>query len=591
MKTFKTTIISAACVASALLLAACSNDDMPNGKTTTQINAVENIEFSLSFSDYNAEDTVNHATRAAMDAELAKPRIVPMGDMMYAEVSLQRDTTKATPKEKAAATRALTDGTYTIYAYQGTTLKGTLTGIVSSNVFTPTSSNQEIGLEPGTYTFVCCNDKVNVSGETWTIDRANLENARIGIAAGQVITATPRKQKVAFEMKYVASRAKIQLVADGFPLQNITSTFTSTSNIAASVNFNPATQTYTNASTEALAVTPDYGSYDSEVKSSQYMYFFPGTAGSQLKLTLTGGTAYRMPVAGRTVSFPALASMAANGSYTLQMALHYNYIYLYSDGTTGQYTDAAHSGKTPIGIVVSRSKQLAVALKNAAEDEVRQYPASPAAATLWSASALQNTQSLTTMSSNIATHIADFKGEDYTWTSTYSTDGKVKGNEAADYPAFYAAAHYDPGVPVTGSNVGKWFLPTLGEWNLLSRNLNLEIVDLPLITTYTVGNPQPPGAYPSGYCPVNYGFRRAGGTIITPFMGGPGDVTVKIPLLSSEYDPNSYIAPIGYTKRYTYPGGYISMLPAHLINKRNSQNYYVSGSGATTYIVRPFVHY
>ncbi|MBF1508554.1 hypothetical protein [Prevotella pallens] len=593
MKTFKTTIISAACVTSALLLAACSNDDMPNGKTTTQINAAENIEFSLSFSDYNAEDTVNHATRAAMDAELAKPRIVPMGDMMYAEVSLQRDTTKATPKEKAAATRALTDGTYTIYAYQGTTLKGTLTGIVSSNVFTPTSSNQEIGLEPGTYTFVCCNDKVNVSGETWTIDRANLENARIGIAAGQVITATPRKQKVAFEMKYVGSRAKIQLVADGFPLQNITSTFTSTSNIAASVNFNPATQTYTNASTEALAVTPDYGSYDSQVKNSQYVYFFPGTAGSQLKLTLTGGTAYRMPVAGRTVLFPALALMAANGSYTLQMALHYNYIYLYSDGTTGQYTDAAHSGKTPIGIVVSRSKRLAVALKNAAEGVLRQQFGSPVAATLWSASALQNTQSLTTMSSNIAAHIADFKGEDYTWTSTYSTDGKVKGNEAADYPAFYAAAHYDPGVPVTGSNVGKWFLPTLGEWNLLSRNLNLEIVDLPLITTYTsFTNPPRPGAYPSGLCPVDYGFRRASGNVISAFASTSGQTDVQIPLLSSEYDASNYIAPIAYSRR-DYSFYYIqAMLPAHLINKRNSENAYASYyNDATTYIVRPFVHY
>lgn len=593
MKTFKTTIISAACVASALLLAACSNDDMPNGKTTTQINAAENIEFSLSFSDYNAEDTVNHATRAAMDAELAKPRIVPMGDMMYAEVSLQRDTTKATPKEKAAATRALTDGTYTIYAYQGTTLKGTLKGFVSSNVFTPTSSNQEIGLEPGTYTFVCCNDKVNVSGETWTIDRANLENARIGIAAGQVLTATPRKQKVAFEMKYVASRAKIQLVADGFPLQNITSTFTSTSNIAASVNFNPATQTYTNASTEALAVTPDYGPYNGQVKNSKYMYFFPGTAGSQLKLTLTGGTAYRMPVAGRTVSFPALASMAANGSYTLQLVLHYNYIYLYSDGTTGQYTDAAHSGKTPIGIVVSRSKRLAVALKNAAEDEVRRYGGSPAAATLWSASTLQNTQSLTTMSSNIATHIADFKGEDYTWTSTYSTDGKVKGNEAADYPAFYAAAHYNPGVPVTGSNVGKWFLPTLGEWNLLSRNLNLEIVDLPLITTYTsFTNAPTPGAYPSGFCPVDYGFRRASGNGISTYSGFSGDTYVKIPLLSSEYDASKYIAPISYSRIELYGFSAEGMLPAHLINKRNSANDYTSSSSdVTTYIVRPFVHY
>ena len=67
-----------------------------------------------------------------------------------------------------------------------------------------------------------------------------------------------------------------------------------------------------------------------------------------------------------------------------------------------------------------------------------------------------------------------------TWTSTYSTDGKVKANESTDYPAFYAAAHYSPGVPITGTNVGKWFLPTLGEWNLLSKNLNLELVDLRL---------------------------------------------------------------------------------------------------------------
>ena len=234
-----------------------------------------------------------------------------------------------------------------------------------------------------------------------------------------------------------------------------------------------------------------------------------------------------------------------------------------------------------------------MALKNAAEDEVRQYPASPAAATLWSASALQNTQSLTTMSSNIAAHIADFKGEDYTWTSTYSTDGKVKGNEAADYPAFYAAAHYDPGVPVTGSNVGKWFLPTLGEWNLLSRNLNLEIVDLPLITTYTsFTNPPTPGAYPSGYCPVDYGFRRASGRGISTSAGSSGSADVSIPLLSSEYDASNYIAPIAYSRREYFGLLIRAILPAHLINKRNSENDYTSrSSDVTTYIVRPFVHY
>lgn len=136
MKKSKKTIISAACALLALLTTACSNDDVVDGKKNGQIDAKKNIEFSLKFDDYNAGDTIDHATRAAQDAELAKPRIIPMGDMMYAEVSMQRDTTKASPKEKAAATRALSNGTYTIYAYQGTTLKGTLTGTVTSNVFT-----------------------------------------------------------------------------------------------------------------------------------------------------------------------------------------------------------------------------------------------------------------------------------------------------------------------------------------------------------------------------------------------------------------------------------------------------------------------
>ena len=470
MKTFKTTIISAACVASALLLAACSNDDMPNGKTTTQINAAENIEFSLSFSDYNAEDTVNHATRAAMDAELAKPRIVPMGDMMYAEVSLQRDTTKATPKEKAAATRALTDGTYTIYAYQGTTLKGTLTGIVSSNVFTPTSSNQEIGLEPGTYTFVCCNDKVNVSGETWTIDRTNLENARIGIAAGQVITATPRKQKVAFEMKYVGSRLKVQLQADGFPIWDPAGTLTSTANIPSKVEFNTATQTYTMKEDAALAenltfTNVPHTSFLNQNASApanwnDYYYFLPSTKGADLKLSLTGGTAYRLPLNGRSVTFPALASMTPNNSYRLVMKLHYNYIYLYSDGKTGQKTDADYSSKTPIAVVVSRSKRIAAALNDIDTRTISNYN--------WGRSDITTT---TTASSTLADHLTDMDGYDYTYSTTYSTDGVAKGNDATNYPGFYAAAHYDPGVPVTGTNIGKWYLPSMGEWNLFFKNL------------------------------------------------------------------------------------------------------------------------
>ena len=39
-----------------------------------------------------------------------------------------------------------------------------------------------------------------------------------------------------------------------------------------------------------------------------------------------------------------------------------------------------------------------------------------------------------------------------------------KANEPAKYPAFYVAAHYNPGVPLTGTLATKrWYLPSLGE--------------------------------------------------------------------------------------------------------------------------------
>lgn len=475
MKKSKKTIISAACALLALLTTACSNDDVVDGKKNGQIDAKKNIEFSLKFDDYNAGDTIDHATRAAQDAELAKPRIIPMGDMMYAEVSMQRDTTKASPKEKAAATRALSNGTYTIYAYQGTTLKGTLTGTVVSNIFTPTSSNQEIGLEPGTYTFVCCNDKVQISGETWTIDRADAETARIGIAAGKVVTATPNKQKVAFEMKHVASRARILIQADGFPIWDATATFASTANIPAKVEFNTATQSYTMKEDESFTknITFQPGVHDdfemhpnndniTEViyspNDGSYYPFLPTTNGANLKLTLTGGTAYRLPLNGRSVTFPALTSMNPNGSYTLRLKLHYNYFYLFSDGTIGQKTDANFSSKTPIAVVVSRSKRTAAALNDIDTRTISNFK--------WGK---DNTTTTTTAGS--PSYLSDLNGYDLTYSTTYSTDGIVKGNDATNYPAFYAAAHYNPGVTITGANVGKWYLPSMGEWNLYFKNL------------------------------------------------------------------------------------------------------------------------
>ena len=565
MKSFISTIFLLA----TMLIISCSNDNVVDN-TANKVNAAKDIKFEISFSDYNTDDTISHGTRAAIDPQVQKTQIVSMGEMMYAEVSLQRDTTKTIDKVGKAMTRALTNGTYTIYAYQGTSLKGTLKGTVTSNVFTPTSSNEEIGLEPGTYTFVCCNEKVQINGETWSINRSDVDNARIGIAKDVVITPTPRKQKVAFQMKHVGSRVKVVMETDGFPARDLTGNFSSTLNIPSKINFNTSTQTY--AVTETTPFTDNItftyttgGNYSSAPTAPEgwndYYYFLPKTNGANLKFTITGGTAYRLPIAGRSVTFPALASMSSNDSYRLVMKVHYNYIYLFSDGTTGQKTDANFSSKTPIAVVVSRSKRIAAAIKDIDPSAISNFK--------WGK---DNVVTTNTASATLSDHLSDLKGYDYTYSTTYSTDGIIKGNDAINYPAFYAAAHYDAGVPITGANIGKWYLPSIGEWNLYFKNLvylsNKDIDYLPILTP----------THSEWYYPDTYVFK-----FTSQESKGEGK---SLYASSSELSASQYYA-------YCYES-FKPIFSMGRIRIGSSDRYMVvqgNKSNDSHMFVRPFVHY
>ena len=565
MKSFISTIFLLA----TMLIISCSNDNVVDN-TASKVNAAKDIKFEISFSDYNTDDTISHGTRATIDPQVQKTQIVPMGEMMYAEVSLQRDTTKTIDKVGKAKTRALTDGTYTIYAYQGTSLKGTLKGTVTSNVFTPTSSNEEIGLEPGTYTFVCCNEKVQINGETWSINRSDVDNARIGIAKDVVITPTPRKQKVAFQMKHVGSRVKVVMETDGFPARDLTGNFSSTLNIPSKINFNTSTQTY--AVTETTPFTDNItftyttgGNYSSAPTAPEgwndYYYFLPKTNGANLKFTITGGTAYRLPIAGRSFTFPALASMSSNDSYRLVMKVHYNYIYLFSDGTTGQKTDANFSSKTPIAVVVSRSKRIAAAIKDIDPSAISNFK--------WGK---DNVVTTNTASATLSDHLSDLKGYEYTYSTTYSTDGIIKGNDAINYPAFYAAAHYDAGVPITGANIGKWYLPSIGEWNLYFKNLlylsNKDIDYLPILTP----------THSEWYYPDTYVFK-----FTSQRSKGEGK---SLYASSSELSASQYYA-------YCYESFKPIFSMGRIMIGSSERNMVVQGnkSNDSHMFVRPFVHY
>ena len=89
----------------------------------------------------------------------------------------------------------------------------------------------------------------------------------------------------------------------------------------------------------------------------------------------------------------------------------------------------------------------------------------------------------------------DLNGYYNTWnTASHGPNAKVKypTTPKADinywdadgtHQPYYIAGHYNPGVAVTGSNVSKWFLPTVGQFILALRTL--KIVDVPLSTFIT----------------------------------------------------------------------------------------------------------
>ena len=566
------------CATLLTLFTACSSDENIGSKQTVDV--AKQITFKMDFVDYNAGDTIEGKTRAAQ-LETSRKQIIPMGNL-FAEVSIKRDTTKESAKVKAATTRALADGRYSVYAYQGTTQKGVMTGTMASNTFTPDGGIDGMSLEPGTYTFICVNDKVNTSGNQWTVSRENIETALMGIAENVIIATAPKLQNVTFVMKHVGSRVRVFAHTECNPYiqSNIKATLSSTTNIPQQATFDPTSRSFTYGNTAAYSKNDLPALYP-----YTYLYFFPGTNLADLKVTLNGGTAFKLPVNNnRSWSFQN-HSLAPNESYILNITLRYNYIYLYSDGTTGQYTDADFSSHTPVAIVVSRSKRLAVALNDA-----KSYSGSlwgtAHNVVAWSTFSTPH-QSNTTMSSNFSSHLTDFNGEAYTHETTYSSDGIIKGNDQADYPAFYEAAHYNPGVTLTGSLTNaKWFLPTVGDWNLYYKNLRLRDNDF---DGFASGKGYIVVASPGSYAPDDFGMQRGNGTPLYWTMDY-GNLHSCVYLSSSENSPgNCYV--------FTIYGSYMNMgvtYPAVFDKQDMTVISKCDGLWAYNILqigVRPFIHY
>ena len=490
----KTLIRTGLLFMAAVLFTACSsNDDNKENNGTDdgkKVNIVKAVTFKVDFADYNAEQEVG-VTRAGNQEEKIGRQVIGLGNGILAQCTLQRDTTK---QLKTIATRALPDDTYTMLAYDVAThtLRGELVGNVVGGVFRY-SSFGAIEIPAGTYDFVLFNSKVSRSGNLLTVTRANAGDALIGRTTGKVIPASPYNQLVTFTMKHVAAKVKVQLTGyTSFPA-GIAATLASVNatDVPSTSIYDASTGTWSLGTGAATSDALTYGASQLQARTphvgrlsvataTEDAFFMPSTDVSKLKLSFTAGSIYNLNVAGKSLTFTPKTPLQLdqNGAYVLNVNLMYRILYLMSDGSRGFFEDTTFGGgtKTPIAVVVSRSKHLAVALENAGGNATYRWtnrgydwqngPSGGYYRT--------NKYAITYVGTSTPVSQALSLGSGYstTWDASASMDNTtIKGNRT-DFPAFYAAGHYTPtlptGVNLTGKMVGKkWFLPSLSDWNYI----------------------------------------------------------------------------------------------------------------------------
>ena len=408
----------------------------------------------------------NYETDQDLTRSVPRTETINLGDC-EAEVNVEND-----PDTTVNKTRAITNKHYTIRAYQGSVKKGEIKGTFNGTKFTADSNSpQDLILEQGqTYDFVAFNDDVTPSGNDLVVVDTKIQTARIGTLTTTI--TEQKKQQINFEMKHVCARLRTRFVCQKHIPGNITATLESTAPnvIPADVTYNIVAKTYTVNSFGTLPATPcnspastepkysasNYGQNYSYTSSSDYHYFFPSTSGSNLKLSFNAGTVFWKPITGSIAKLNSTLSTQPNKSYVVKIKLKPKFRYLFSDGKTGFFNETIAGGgtKTPIGIVVTSG--LAMALHNANNNNI----------CAWGPMTFRaNTQS-----SNHSVPNND-SGYNLTWNAAFSSDYVTVKATSTQFPAFYYAAHYNPGVHVTGSNIGRWFLPAGIEIGALALNL------------------------------------------------------------------------------------------------------------------------
>lgn len=482
------------------------------------------VEFALGMAGWNESGAAPRRAHAAA-AQTKGPsdtetRTAELAPGISASVCMTQEyaTGKASGPRRAAATKTLTAGTYTIIAYQGTaeqhTEKARLTADWDGTAFTLHGSGGKkayMELEPGDYTFVCFNDRLEEKdgalviakdGTTPTSD--DYAQALAGTAAA---TVSDKSTKVSLVLSHPFARVTFRIVGSGLDVTAKDNDYSDVQNpkeisyttkIGTNAYLSSATETLDLQRLNPMSLLPEKADASAHtadgasgkrplsfgaiatgattdapaawLKQFQYaqsntLYFPAGTSLRNYDVTEDGGTATM--IYGKTVSLADLFSTAmpdgtlqANTSYTVLIYVSYNFRYLFNDGTVGTLADNWNK-KAPIAIVTSMKNKTAMALNDAGS-------------AAWSTRNDKPFNKKTFNSYGRAQMFQDPYGYEYTWDPAFSEDGTTVKAASDDFPAFKMAANYTPGVELTADwlknpstalsvREGKWYLPSYGE--------------------------------------------------------------------------------------------------------------------------------
>ena len=480
----KRNILKLACLAVAVLLSACSSEDMVGeGK---KVDVSKGITFQFSEERF-LPGTFSGATRAAM-----QPQVVDLGNGMEAEMTLEPDS--SCMGNTRAGDTPISDGHYMIYAIKtedGQRYDG-LKGEVKNGKFipdTPTPWYLESGKE---YTFVCWSNDVVDNGTAIKVYAGY--NTMVGTTVHTV--TYDDEDVVPFQMKHLDARVRVQFNTYTAPMKNAEITGLAgdgTDNAEQHFDLR-GNRTYADISgppsvAGTFDITPAYTPsaqtvvYKHLLKNSLY---YPD--GSHISILdgpfywTSTSTLYGKPVSGyrdhptngSAGGIGLYSTLQKNHSYTWKVNIRPSVLYLFSDGTVGTLGDA--DGRHPIGIVVKEKtsesdKGTAIALTSAGD--VNSFnlaqQTSDGKPFLKPVTGVTDGEEIAYSTNYYNPSYFTSKGKPVPtvppgeWSDLFTYYEGFNGNQSK-HQAFYIANQYTPLHSVTGANVGKWYIPTDAEW-------------------------------------------------------------------------------------------------------------------------------